>query len=125
MKIEDIDMARLESANPIIHVAMELGIRVRGNTGECFRSDRHSDSDDKPTLFFNLVKNTFQCRGCRDVGGSVVDLVCQYRGWDKETAIKWLAHRTEFDRMTRERYHGKGRKKPARAVLSQDGGETP
>jgi hypothetical protein len=39
------------------------------------------------------------------VGGSVVDFVCQVKGWPREQAIAWLAHRIEFDRQTREMYY--------------------
>lgn len=110
MEIEDLDLEQLEKANPIVQIAIELGIKVQGGMGKCFRTDRHV-SDEKPTLFFNPAKNVFRCRECDDVGGSVVDLVCQYQGWDRQRAIEWLAHRAEFDRFTKKLYHGKGRKK--------------
>jgi hypothetical protein len=63
------------------------------------------------TLFFNPARNTFFCKTCPDVGGSVIDLVCQHGGVTREAAAAWLAHRMEFDRETRDRYSGKGWKK--------------
>lgn len=107
----EIDLKMLERASPIIGVATELGIKVRGNMARCFRKERHPDESEVPTLFFNAAKNNFFCRTCPDVGGSVIDLVRQFQGWDRERALDWLAHRSEFDQITRQRYHGKGRKK--------------
>jgi hypothetical protein len=111
MEIEELDLEQLEKASPIVQVAIELGIKVQAGMGKCFRTDRHVSDDEKPTLFFNPAKNRFRCRECEDVGGNVVDLVCQYHGWDRKRAIDWLAHRAEFDRFTKKLYHGKGRKK--------------
>lgn len=109
--LNPIDMHRLERASPIVAVATELGIKVRGNVGYCFRRDRHPDPQEPPTLFFDPARNRFFCRICQDIGGSVIDLVCQSQGWDREQAIRWLAHRQEFDQLTRQLYHGKGIKK--------------
>ncbi len=106
-----IDLQRLERASSIIAVATELGLKVRGTMARCFRTERHPEATAPPTLFFNLAQNSFRCQVCPDVGGSVIDLVCQYQGWDREQAIAWLAHRLEFDELTRKLYHGKGRKK--------------
>ena len=111
METENLDLEKLEQANPIVQVATELGIKVQAGMGKCFRKDRHVLDSEKPTLFFNPAKNSFRCRECQDVGGNVVDLVCQYHGWDRQRAIDWLAHRVEFDRFTKKLYHGKGRKK--------------
>lgn len=108
---EEMDLRQLERASPIIAVAVELGIKVQGSVAMCFNRQAHESDEEKPTLFFNPAKNTFSCKTCPDVGGSVVDLVCQYRGWDREQALQWLAHRAEFDRFTHGLYHGKGRKK--------------
>jgi len=111
MEPEEIDIRVIERANPIIQVAIELGIKVQGSMGRCFREERHEPDSVKPTLFFNPAKNTFQCQSCPDVGGSVIDLVCQRQGWDRQQAIGWLAHRSEFDQLTRKLYYGKGKKK--------------
>ena len=112
MEDDEKDLQMLERANPIMQVALELGSKLRGSVGKCFKESRHASADDKPTLFFNPAKNRFQCRECHDVGGTVIDLVCQYHGWERQKAIEWLGHRAEFDRYTKGLYHGKGRKKP-------------
>ncbi len=110
--MDGIDLQKIEQASPILQVAIELGIKVQGNMGRCFKSEQHCGADrEAMTLFFNPSRNTFFCKFCQDVGGSVVDLVSQYRGIDREEAAAWLAHRSEFDLLTRQRYHGKGRKK--------------
>jgi hypothetical protein len=119
--MEDPNMKELVLANPIVKVAIELGIKVQGTAGRCFQEDRHPSKDQKPTLFFNPAKNTFLCTECADIGGTVVDLVCQYNGWDREKAIEWLAHRAKFDAFTAGLYHGKGVKRPKlRTNAAQD-----
>lgn len=119
--MEEPDLKQLELANPVIKVAIELGIKVQGSVGRCFREDTHASNDDKPTLFFNPAKNTFLCTECPDVRGTVVDLVCQYNGWDREKAIEWLAHRAEFDTFTAGLYHGKGvKRRKLRADTAQE-----
>lgn len=110
-RMEELNLKELNRTNPIIKVAIEFGIKVQGSVAKCFKEDRHSSKDDKPTLFFNPAKNTFLCTECPDVGGTVIDLVCQYNGWDREKAIKWLEHRAEFDAFTAGLYHGKGVKR--------------
>jgi hypothetical protein len=111
MEMDEAEIRKLEKGTPIIEVATELGIKVQGSVGTCFKKDKHIVDDGKPTLFFNLGKNRFHCRSCTEVGGTVVDLVCQYHGWDRQQAIDWLAHRADFDQLTKKLYHGKGRKK--------------
>ena len=101
--MKDHELKRIEMANPIVQVAMEMGIRVRNNLGPCFHTDRHA-GDDEPTLFFNVATNTFFCKRCRDVGGGVIDFVCQYKGWQRQQAIEWLVHRNQFDQETRQKY---------------------
>lgn len=95
----------LEKANQIVEVAVELGIKVRGNMGKCFRHEGHADGSDDFTLFFNLAENNFFCKYCTDVGGDVVDLVAQYQGCERQSAIDWLEHRVEFDQQTRKMYY--------------------
>lgn len=108
--MDEKEVARIELANPIVEVAVELGIKVRGNLGECFRSDRHTGQDE-PTLFFNVARNTFLCKQCQDVGGGVIAFLCQYKGWGRQEAIDWLVHRIEFDQETRKKYYSRGKKK--------------
>jgi hypothetical protein len=108
--METREIRRIEQANPILEVAAEMGLKVRGNLGSCFRTEKHA-AGDEPTLFFNVAKNTFLCKTCRDVGGGVIDLVCQFKGWQRRQAIEWLVHRIEFDQQTRRMYYSKGKKK--------------
>jgi len=109
--MEELDLKQLDRSNPIIQVAIELGMKVQGNMARCFNEGAHAVEDKAMTLFFSAAKNSFFCKTCPDVGGSVIDLVCQYRGLSREEAIAWLAHRVEFDQMTRQRYYTRGRKK--------------
>lgn len=102
--MQENELKRLEQKNPIVEVAVEMGFTVRNNMTACFRTDRHGQGD-APSLFFNIAKNTFLCRTCPDVGGGVTDFICQAKGWPREQAIEWLAHRIEFDRQTREMYY--------------------
>jgi hypothetical protein len=51
------------------------------------------------------------CKSCQDIGGDVVDFICQYKGWEPQQAIEWLAHRIEFDFETRQKYYVRGKKK--------------
>ncbi len=104
------DLKELEKANPIIQIATELGIKVRGSIADCFNIDGHTP-DDKPSLFFNPAKNSFVCKKCKEIRGSAIDLVRLYNGWEREKAIEWLEHRVEFDLLTKKLYGGKGRKK--------------
>ena len=108
--MEEQEIKRIELANPIVEVAVEMGIPVRGNLGTCFRTERHT-ADTEPTLFFNVARNSFLCKTCADVGGGVIDFICQYKGWERAKAIEWLAHRIEFDQQTRNMYYNKGKKK--------------
>jgi len=109
--MDELDLRQLDRANSIIQVAIELGIKVQGNMARCFNDRGHAAEDKAMSLFFNAAKNSFFCKTCPDVGGSVIDLVSQYRGLNREEAIAWLAHRVEFDQMTRRLYYGRGRKK--------------
>lgn len=108
--MQENELSRIELLNPIIQVAVEMGMQVRGNLGYCFRSDRHSE-DDTPSLFFDVARNRFLCKTCEDVGGGVVDFICQYKGWDRQEAIAWLSHRIEFDQQTRAMYYSKTKKR--------------
>jgi len=108
--MEEEELKRIEQANPIVEVAVELGLTVRRNLGPCFRAERHL-GEDEPSLFFNVARNTFLCKRCDDVGGSVIDFICQYKSWERQKAIEWLAHRMDFDQQTRKMYYAKGKKK--------------
>jgi hypothetical protein len=106
----ETEIKRLKMLNPIVEIAAELGLKVRNNLSFCFREQRHI-GEDEPTLFFNISRNTFFCKTCEDVGGDVVDFICQFKGWEPQQAIKWLVHRIEFDYETRQKYYMRGKKK--------------
>jgi hypothetical protein len=108
--MEEKEISRIEQANAIVEVAVELGLTVKGNLGACFRTERHL-GEDKPSLFFNVALNSFLCKTCDDVGGGVVEFICQYKGWECQKALEWLAHRIEFDQQTRQMYYSRGKKK--------------
>lgn len=108
--MEEAELLRLERSNPIVPVAVELGLPVRGNLGRCFHPERHSGAEE-PTLFFNVAQNRFFCKTCSEVQGGVIDFVSQQQGWDRQRAIEWLVHRVEFDRETKQRYSHKGKRK--------------
>jgi hypothetical protein len=108
--MEEKEIKRIEQANAIVEVAVELGLKVRGNLGDCFRTERHLEQVE-PSLFFNVARNSFLCKSCHDVGGGVIEFICQYKGWERQKAIEWLAHRIEFDQQTRKMYYSKGKKK--------------
>ena len=111
--MQEKEVERIERLNPIVEVAVELGLEVHGHLGVCFNSDRHA-GETEPALFFNVARNSFLCRTCEDIGGGVIDFVCQYKQWDRRKAVDWLVHRIEFDQQTREiYYHRRGkRRKP-------------
>jgi hypothetical protein len=108
--VDPSEIKRIEQSNPILQVAVELGFRVRGNIAACFRTERHPEPE-AATLYFDVPRNRFFCKSCQDVGGGVIDLLCQSRGWERERAIEWLAHRVDYDQKTRNLYHGRGRRK--------------
>ena len=105
------DLKSLERGNPIIQVAIELGIKVRSNMGICFNVESHANDADEFTLFFNLSDNSFFCKVCPNIGGNVIDLVSQNQGWERQQAIDWLKHRIDFDAETKKKYYRKDRRK--------------
>ena len=109
MKTKDLKL--IEQGNPILQVAIELGIKVRSNMGVCFQSESHSDDTDEFTLFFNLADNSFFCKVCPDIGGNVIDLVCQLQGWERQKAIDWLKHRIDYDIETQDMYYRRNKKR--------------
>ena len=108
--MEEQEIKQIEQANSIVEVAEEMGLKVRKNLGTCFYTERHLE-EDGPSLFFNVARNSFLCKSCQDVGGGVIDFICQYKGWERQKAVEWLAHRMEFDQQTRKMYYSRGKKK--------------
>jgi hypothetical protein len=110
MTMQTQEIKRLEQKNPIVAVAVEMGLSVKNNMAPCFRQDRHGP-DDPPSLFFNVAQNSFLCRECPDVGGGVIDFIVQLKGWNRQEAIDWLVHRNEFDLETRQLYYIRGKRR--------------
>ncbi len=69
METKDLDVQALEKASPIIEVALELGIKVQGSMGTCFKQDNHVADDGKPTLFFNPERTASSAGLVRKSGG--------------------------------------------------------
>ena len=63
--MEEKEITHIEQANSIIEVAVEMGLKVRGNLGPCFRTERHS-GEDEPSMFFNVARNSFFPIGGRE-----------------------------------------------------------
>jgi hypothetical protein len=112
--MDDIEVKHLEKVNPIVQVAIEMGMQIRGNMAPCFRADRHGDGK-APTLFFDVAKNRFLCKECDDVGGGVIEYICQFRHWDRQRAIEWLRHRSDYDLETREKYYHRNNRRRTNA----------
>ena len=87
------DLNEIKSKNNILDVARELGLEVHGTSARCFRPERHKHRDQSPSLSFDTKRNTFRCFVCRDVGGSVIDLVMQVKGLSFRKAVEYLANR--------------------------------
>jgi hypothetical protein len=109
--MDEQELKVLQQASPILEIAVELGIKLRSNMGQCFRGEKHAAGAADFSLFFNPAENSFFCRACEDVGGDVIDLVCQCKGWPRDQAIEWLAHRRTFDLETRDKYYGRADKR--------------
>jgi hypothetical protein len=114
--METKDKKLLEQGNPILQVAIELGIKIRSNMGICFQSESHMEGSDEFTLFFNLADNSYFCKVCPNIGGNVIDLVCQRQGWERQKAIDWLIHRIDFDLETKDKYYRKDKKRRKQTV---------
>jgi DNA primase len=87
------DLNAIKSGNNIMDVAKELGLEVRGTSARCFRPECHKRNDRSPSLSFDARRNTFRCFVCRDVGGSVIDLVMQVKEMKFREAVEYLAER--------------------------------
>lgn len=76
-------------AVPILDVAQELGLQVKGRKAMCF-----SGHDEKtPSLSFWLEKNSWKCFGC-GLGGTPIDLARHVLGLSSAVeAAKWIDHR--------------------------------
>ena len=96
-KIRDnFDVEKILKVNSIIDVAREFGLNVGKNVIPCIKKKNHVDQNGPPTMTLNLIKNTFRCWVCSDVGGDVIDLVMQVKNVDRDKAIQFLSIRSEI-----------------------------
>lgn len=70
---------------PILAIAKELGIDVKGRKANCFIEHK----DRNPSLSFNVEKNYWHCFGC-GASGDGIKLVCKYFHMDFKGACSWL-----------------------------------
>lgn len=70
---------------PVEGAALRLGLRVNRHKCLC---PLHGDN--RPSLVFNVAKNTFHCYGC-GVHGGTIDLVMLINGMSFLEACEWLA----------------------------------
>lgn len=90
-KVGKFDSTRVDAARsiPILDVAMELGIRVRGSKALCFENhDRNT-----PSLSFHKGWNTWKCFGACGQKGDTIALVMAFFKIPFLEAIEWLAQR--------------------------------
>ncbi|MCP4725644.1 MAG: hypothetical protein GY863_11440 [bacterium] len=104
-------------SNNIIEVARELGIKVNKNVIPCIKIEDHVNIDGPPTMSFNPVSNTYRCWVCKDVGGTVIDLVTQMMDITEEKAMEYLAIRSETSSLPE-----KGQVLHARGITKLDRG---
>ncbi len=97
-------------SNNIIEVARELGLKVNKNVIPCIKIENHVNTDGPPTMSFNPVSNTYRCWVCKDVGGTVIDLVTQVMDIPEEKAMEYLAIRSETSSLPEKGqvFHTKG-----------------
>jgi MinD-like ATPase involved in chromosome partitioning or flagellar assembly len=101
---------KIISSNKIIDVARELGISVGKHVVPCVKKENHINSNGAPTMSFNLIKNTFRCWVCPDVGGDIVDLVMTVQNVDRERAVQFLSIRKDLKSDQERNKFFKGRK---------------
>jgi len=87
------DVDEIKAKNNIIQVARELGLKVTRSVIPCIKQHQHKDKNGYPSMSFNLVRNTFKCWVCPDVGGDVIDLVRIVKNISREKALEYLAIR--------------------------------
>jgi DNA primase len=84
------DLDELKQAIPIIDLARDLGLQVKGKQARCFNISGHKRGDKTPSIGFDLKTNRFKCFAC-GVNGTIIDLYKEIKGVDVSQAIKELA----------------------------------
>lgn len=81
-----------------------LGIESTGRVGPNIMAHcpdphgLHKTNDNNPSWGFHVDKMVYNCFVCG--GGTIVDLVEQFKGYDEETAIDWLRVNSDLDPAT-------------------------
>lgn len=90
-----IDTEKLKQENPIMEVALKLGlINVVKNATLAIRCPSPEHEDKNPSCMLMPEVNHFECKSC-GVKGDVIELVRLVRGVDFKEAIVWLGGKDE------------------------------
>lgn len=110
---KDYNTKKILESNKIIDVARELGLSVARNVIPCIKKENHVNHNGPATMTFNLIKNTFRCWVCPNVGGNVIDLVMQVKNINRDKALQYLSIRSDIKSYTERNnyFNEKNRKK--------------
>lgn len=78
---------------PIIEVAKQLGIQVRGTKAMCFMG--HDKAS--PSLSFSISRNNWKCFGACGKHGDGINLVMEKEGLDFNAALEWFSNNFNAD----------------------------
>jgi len=88
----EIDLDRLKQAIPIVDLARELGMEIKGHQARCYNSAAHKHNDRRFSLGLDTKRNRYKCFACGEQG-SIIDLFMKVKGVETGRAIKELAER--------------------------------
>jgi len=97
------DLEYIRRRVPVTDVARELGLRVRGSSAHCWRTDAHQHDDRSPSLYFTR-KNRWRCAVCDGRTMSNLDLVQALRGCDLREAVTWVEARWKIPQVPRGKH---------------------
>lgn len=87
------DFAYIRKAVPIRAVAEALGLRIVGNTVQCWRPENHQHGDRTPSVGLSTRRNLARCFVCDAHALSPIDLVMSVRGVELRDAVRWIIAR--------------------------------
>lgn len=88
------NIEELKLKNPIIGVAVRLGLSVKEKDGtQAIHCIKHSDKN--ASMIFYPNNSRFECKGC-SFKGDTIDLIKEVRSCDFKEAIAWLDPTGEF-----------------------------